>query len=221
MNESAARHRHGPLTAPAVYELNRMALSLALLDSDLTPHRRARCCSGVHAPVLLKVEARAVPQLGVCDAVSRPHLPAVCAEIDDGVVAVNPAHALPPGEGIGAGSNELGGTVAGEERHHYEDVLRSDREIHRAADGGDRIRLTRVPVGEVSSQGDLEGTEHADVEVAPAHHGEGVGVVEVGGSWGLDDGNLAGVDEVRVGLGTDGGAAMPSMPFSVWSTTCW
>ena len=48
--------------------------------------------------------------------------------------------------------------------------------------------------------GDLERAEDADVEVAAAHHGEGVGVVEVGRTGQLGDRDLAGVDQVGVDL---------------------
>ena len=75
--------------------------------------------------------------------------------------------------------HELRRAVLGEQRHHHEDLLGADGEVHRPADGGDRVRRAGVPVGQVAAGGDLEGAEHADVEVAAAHHREGVGVVEV------------------------------------------
>jgi len=54
--------------------------------------------------------------------------------------------------------------------------------------------------GEVAVLGDLVGAQYAHVEVAAAHHGEGVGVVEVSRPRQLDHRDLAGVDQIRVDL---------------------
>src|SRR5258708_4010902 len=61
-----------------------------------------------------------------------------------------------------------------------------------------------VPVGQIAGARDLVGAHHADVEMAAAHHGEGVRVVEVRGTGQLGDLDLAGVDQVGVDLVTLG-----------------
>src|SRR5690606_15003288 len=100
--------------------------------------------------------------------------------------------------GVGALLDQLGGAVLGEEVHHHEGPAGADREVHGPADGRDGTRGAGRPVGEVAADGDLVGAEDAVVEVAAAHHGEAVGVVEVGGAGEFGDGLLAGVDEVGV-----------------------
>ena len=70
--------------------------------------------------------------------------------------------------------------------------------IHGAAYRGDCVGSAGVPVRQVAGKRHLEGAEYADVEVPAAHHGEGVGVIEVGRAWRLGDRDLAGVDQVRI-----------------------
>ncbi len=67
-----------------------------------------------------------------------------------------------------------------------------------SADRGDRIRRTGVPVGEVARSRDLEGAEHAEIEMAAADHAERVGVMEVGAAGEERHRLLAGVDQVFV-----------------------
>jgi len=74
------------------------------------------------------------------------------------------------------------------------------RQVHGSAHGRDRILLARVPVGQVAGGTDLEGPEHADVQVTAAHHGEAVGVVKVGTAGQQRDRLFARVDEVVVFL---------------------
>ncbi|MCY1378771.1 hypothetical protein D9M69_664340 [compost metagenome] len=88
--------------------------------------------------------------------------------------------------------------------HHHEDALGADGQVHCAADGGDGVLRAGVPVGQVTVGGDLEGAQHADVQMAAAHHAEGVGVVEKRCARFQADRFLAGVDHVPVlfaGLG--------------------
>src|SRR5262249_9727919 len=87
-----------------------------------------------------------------------------------------------------------------------EHLLGADGEVHGPAYSRDRVRGAGVPVGEVAGAGDLEGAENAHVEVAAAHHGERVGVVEVARAGRLDHRDLAGVDQVGVDLVRPGGA---------------
>src|SRR5690606_16675905 len=75
------------------------------------------------------------------------------------------------------------------------------------ADGGDGAGGAGVPVGQVAALRHLVRAEHAHVEVAAAHHGEGVGVVEVGRAGQFGDRLFAGVDEVGVDLVAFGGRA--------------
>jgi hypothetical protein len=84
--------------------------------------------------------------------------------------------------------------------HHHEHLLGADRQVHRAADGGNRIRRAGVPVGQVALGRHLEGAQHADVEVAAAHHRERIGMVEVGAAGQQRHRLLAGVDQVFVFL---------------------
>ena len=61
------------------------------------------------------------------------------------------------------------------------------------ASGAPVCQLARSPVAET-----WNAPEHAEVEVAAAHHGERVGVVEVRRARQLGDGDLAGVDQVGI-----------------------
>src|SRR5690606_10390402 len=75
-----------------------------------------------------------------------------------------------------------------------------DGQVHGAADSGNGVGLARAPVGQVARGRYLEGTEHADVEVAATHHAEAVGVMEIGAARQQGDGLLAGIDQVVVFL---------------------
>ena len=71
-------------------------------------------------------------------------------------VGVDPVDAADAGQRVAARRHQLGGAVLGEQRHHHEDALRADRQVHRAADGRDRVGRAGVPVGQVTACGDLE-----------------------------------------------------------------
>ena len=81
---------------------------------------------------------------------------------------------------------------------HDEDRLHSCHEVHRTADRRDSVGGTGGPVGEVAVAGNLQGAEHAEVEVSAADHREAVRVVEERRTG--DDGDLAltGVDQLGV-----------------------
>jgi hypothetical protein len=104
-------------------------------------------------------------------------------------------------------ATDLALALLGEVLHHHVDVLRADREIHRAADGGNRVLRASVPVGEVATRRDLERAEHAVVEVAATHHPERVGVMEIRRPGQRGHRLLAGVDEIGVLLA--GGRSRP------------
>src|SRR5262245_36342949 len=129
---------------------------------------------------LAQIDGHPGPQVGHRDAVCLTYAHGARGGIDveDRVVRVDPAHTAHAGERVGAGGNELGGAVLGEQVHHHEDVLGADRQIHRPADGGDRVGGAGVPVGQIAVCADLESAHHAHVEVTAAHHRERVGVVE-------------------------------------------
>mgnify|MGYP000941351450 CR=1 FL=1 len=133
-------------------------------------------------------------------AVHVDHRDAVGADVEHGHVGVHARHAAHAGQRIGAGVDQLALAFAGLQFHHDEDVLRADGQIHRAAHGGDGVGRAGVPVGQVAVLRHLEGAQHADVQVAAAHHRERVGVVEERAAGQFGDGLLAGVDQVVVFL---------------------
>jgi hypothetical protein len=90
--------------------------------------------------------------------------------------------------------------LLGEQVHHHPGLLGADGQVHRAADGGNGAFLAGAPVGEVAGGRHLERAEHADVEVAAAHHREAVGVVEERAARQQRHRLLAGVDQVVVFL---------------------
>jgi hypothetical protein len=122
----------------------------------------------------------------------------VAGQHEDGVIGVDTADAAKARQRIGAFRDELGRTVLAEEGHQHEDILRADSEVHRAAHCGDRVRSAGVPVRQVPVKGHLECTEHTDIEVPSADHGEGRGVIQIGRAGRLGDGDLAGVDQLWI-----------------------
>jgi len=124
----------------------------------------------------------------------------ITVDHDGRVVGVDPIHAADPGQRIAAARDKLGGPVFREQAHHDEHRFGADGEIHRPTDCGNRLRRAGVPVGQVAALGDLERAEHADVEMAAAHHRERIGVMKVRGAGQLGHGDLAGVDQVRIDL---------------------
>jgi hypothetical protein len=114
------------------------------------------------------------------------------------IVHVDALDAADAGERIGALRDDLAGALLGQQVHHHPGLLGTDGQVHRAAHGGDGAGLAGAPVGQVARGRHLEGAQHADVEVAAAHHGEAVGVVEERAAGQQRHGLLAGVDEVVV-----------------------
>ncbi len=122
-------------------------------------------------------------------------------DVEDGVVGVDPANAGEAGQRVGALRYQLGLARLGEQGHHHVTSAwrrwpgPSRRRRPGCRPGWPVCQLARSP-----SAGDLVGAEHADVEVAAAHHREGVGVVEVRRARQLGHRELARVDQVRVDL---------------------
>src|SRR5262249_55408104 len=112
-------------------------------------------------------------------------------------VGVHALHHADAGQRIAAALDDLGFPLLGEVLHHHPHALRAHGEVHRAAHGRDGV-ATAVPVREAAGYGHLERAEHGDVEVAAAHHSEGIGVVEVGAASEQRHRLLSGVDEIRV-----------------------
>ena len=126
------------------------------------------------------------------------HREALRRHIDHGEVREDAVHAADTRQGIRAFRDDLAFAALGEVLHHHVDLLRPDGEVHRAAHGRYRIGRARVPVREVAGRRDLEGAEHAEVEMATAHHGEGIRVVEEGRAVEHRDRLLSCIDEVRI-----------------------
>ena len=118
--------------------------------------------------------------------------------VDHREVGVDAGDAADSGERIAAALDDLPLARLGRVLHHHVGLLGADGEVHRAADGRDRVGRAGVPVGEVARDRDLERAEDADVEVAAAHHREAVGVVEERAAGQERHRLLAGVDEVEV-----------------------
>ncbi|ABA51189.1 hypothetical protein BURPS1710b_A1553 [Burkholderia pseudomallei 1710b] len=112
-----------------------------------------------------------------------------------GVDAIDAAHAR---HRIRAFGDDLAFALLRQVLHHHEHVLRADREIHRAADRGNRIGRARVPVREIAMRGNLERAEHAIVQMAASHHREGIRMMEVRAARKQRHVLLAGVDQFVV-----------------------
>ena len=154
--------------------------------------RRGQCgCPVSTLSVGQLLKRRTVPSPGLDGRVG--------GDVEDAVVGVDAADAAQPGQRVGAlAARSLEEPSFANSVIITKTSLAPMAEVHRPADGGDRVRRARVPVGEVAVHRDLEGAEHADVEMAAAHHREGVGVVEVRRPGQLGDRDLAGVDQVGV-----------------------
>ena len=77
-------------------------------------------------------------------------------------------------------------------------MLGADREIHRAANGGNRIRSSRMPVGEVAGDRDLKRAEHTVVQMAAAHHRKRIGGMEERGTEQGGHRLLARIDQIGI-----------------------
>jgi hypothetical protein len=103
-------------------------------------------------------------QLGHPDAEGLAHAnPRFVVDVERRVVGVHPAHAAQSGQWVCAFRHQFGDAVLGEQIHHHEDVLGADRQIHRAANGGDVTRRTGVPIGQVRMLTHLKRAEDAHV----------------------------------------------------------
>src|SRR5690606_16942704 len=97
--------------------------------------------------LLLQIKARELTELA--DRRLTKHLNnrrPIRAQLKNGDVCVEARHASEARSRVAELFHELRLTVAGRELHEHKNLLGPDREVHRAADGGDRIGGTRVPV---------------------------------------------------------------------------
>src|ERR1700709_1403665 len=83
--------------------------------------------------------------------------------------------------------------------HHHHDALDAGDEIHRAAHALDHLAGDH-PVGEVAVLRHLHRAQYRQVDMAAAHHAEGVGAGEIAGGRQFAHRLLAGVDQVGVFL---------------------
>ncbi len=102
---------------------------------------------------------------------------ALVLDVDDGEAGVDAGDAADAGQRQRAALHQLGLAVLGDVVGDDGDALGAMHEIHRAADGGHALGAG-APVGEIAVLGDLIGAEDRHIEMAAAHHGEAVGVVE-------------------------------------------
>src|SRR5512134_526438 len=128
--------------------------------------------------------------------------------VDYGEIGVDAVDAARAGERVRAALDDLAFATLRKVLHHHEHLFRADREVHRTADRGDRIRRSGMPVGEVARDRDLKRTEDGEVEVAAADHAERIAVVEIRASGEERHRLLARIDQVLVllagrGLGPD------------------
>lgn len=135
------------------------------------------------------------------------HGDAVGADVEHRHVRVHARHAAHARQRIRARLDQLALAFARLQFHHHEDVFGADGQVHRAAHGGDGVGRAGVPVGQVAVLRHLEGAQHADVQVAAAHHRERVGVMEERAAGQFGHGLLAGVDQVVVFLALGGRGA--------------
>lgn len=122
-------------------------------------------------------------------------------------VRVDAFDAADAGQRVAAGLDHLAFALFGQQVHHDPGLPGTDGEVHGAAHGRDSAGLAGAPVGQVAGGGHLKGTEHANVQVAAAHHRKAVGMVEIGAP--LEQGHrlLAGIDQVEVLVTLAGGRA--------------
>ncbi len=93
---------------------------------------------------------------------------------------------------------QLAFPVAGQVIHHHEDLTCANGQIHRPANRRNRVGRAGAPVRQIAAGGNLIGAEHADIEMAAAHHGEGVAVVEIAAALQQSHILFSGVNQLRV-----------------------
>jgi hypothetical protein len=115
------------------------------------------------------------------------------------MAGIDAGDAADAGEREGAFFDELRLAVLGDMFGDDDDLPGAVHEVHGAADSRHALGAD-APVGEVAVLRHLVSAEDRDVEMAAAHHGEAVGMVEEGGAGFQRDGLLAGIDQVPVFL---------------------
>src|SRR5581483_808669 len=149
-----------PLDAPSGAHCsprNRTPTPSNSMSATVTMRRKLTSLNTLEGP---EVDVDPFPQLTQGQAVSLANPHAVGVDHEHRVVGVDPADAAAPGEGVGALRDQLRGAVAGEQRHHHHDVLRSDGQVHGAIHRRDGIGPPGVPVAEIDGDRDLECAEH-------------------------------------------------------------
>ena len=81
---------------------------------------------------------------------------------------------------------------------HYDDLFGSHSKIHGAANPRRSGIVECRPVGEIAVLRDLEGTEHAEIDMAATDHREGIGMMKIAAARQQRHRPLAGIDQVRV-----------------------
>src|SRR5438270_476969 len=119
------------------------------ITSDASPHLMARAATPIASMLDPHSRLTVAPGTSWGMPASRGHV-----EVRD--VRVDAVHAPHPGERISTVLDDLALALLGLQIHHHIHVLGADREIHRAANGGNRIRSSRMPVGEVAGDRDLK-----------------------------------------------------------------
>ena len=95
---------------------------------------------------------------------------AIGLHVDHREIGVDPVDAARAGERVGAALDDLAFALLGEVLHHHQHLLRAHREVHRAADRGNRVGAAGMPVGEVARDRDLERAEDGEIEMPAADH---------------------------------------------------
>jgi hypothetical protein len=121
------------------------------------------------------------------------------AHVEDADVCIDASDHARAGQGQGAAAAQARRALAGQGFHHDPDVARAHGQVHGPAHGRHGIVRAQRPVGQVALAGDLKRTQHRDVDVAAAHDGKGIDMIEDGRAFGEGDRLLAGVDEIAVG----------------------
>src|SRR5256885_15191881 len=118
--------------------------------------------------------------------------------VDHREVSVDPVDTARARQGVGAALDDLALAALGEMLHHHQNLLRAHREIHRAANGRDRVCAAGGPVGEAPGHRYLDRPQKAQTSRSAANLAEGVGMVKISPAGQKRYRLLSGVDEIFV-----------------------
>ena len=119
--------------------------------------------------------------------------------LEHGEVGHDHVHHVAARQRQGAFGDELGIAVLGDMLHHHDDLLHPGDQVHRAAHALHHLARDH-PIGDVPPFGDFHRTQHGQVDMAAADHGEAGRAVEIGRMRQLADRLLAGIDQVGIDL---------------------